>query len=71
MSRIVLQHKTNEHINFVHVVNFLVSYRIMTLEEALPLHKRFKLGEDVIFDIPDEMVSKFRDQLDSLGCKNG
>jgi hypothetical protein len=43
----------------------------MSLEEARGLYRKFKLGEDVVFDIPDEMASKCRDELDSLNCKYG
>jgi hypothetical protein len=70
MSRIRIRHINNKAINFVHVINFLVGYRIMTFEEAHSLYERFKLGEDIVFDIPDEMDSKFRSELDSLNCKH-
>jgi hypothetical protein len=69
MSRITLRHDMNEDVHFLHIVNFLVSYNIMSLEEANGLYRKFKLAEDVVFDIRDEMGSEFRDELDSLKCK--
>ena len=70
MSRIVLRHDCNRNVNFIHVINLLVDYKIMTLEEAHSLYVRFKLGEDVVFDVRDDMVPKFRDALDSLNCSH-
>lgn len=69
MSRIHLRYSINRDVNFAAIVNFLVSYNIMTLDTAVSLYKKFKLGEDVTFEIPDEMALKFRDELDSLNCQ--
>jgi hypothetical protein len=69
MSRILVRPSVNKNVNFIHIVNFLVSYNIMSLEEAHVLYRKFKLAEDVVFDIRDEMASKFRDELNSLNCK--
>lgn len=69
MIQVMLRHNINEDTNFVHIVNFLVSYKIMSLEEANFLYREFKLAKDVVFEIPDEMASKFKGELNSLNCK--
>ena len=69
MPRILLRHNGNEGVSFLHIVNFLVSYKIMSLTDASRFYQRFKLGEDIDFDIPDQMASTFRDCLGSLNCK--
>ncbi len=69
MSRIVIRHSVNKDVNFIHVVNVLVSYKVMSLEEASCLYKKFKLAEDVAFDIQDEITSTVKDAFDSLNCK--
>lgn len=51
-------------------MNLLVGHRIMTLEEAHSFYKRFKLGEDVVFEIPEDVASQFRIDLDCLNCKH-
>ena len=69
MSRFMLLHDVNKNVGFLHIVNFLVSYKIMSLEQAGRFYERFKLGEDVVFDIPDQMASTFKEYLESLNCK--
>ena len=69
MSRVVLRHDENKSVSFLHIVNFLVSYKIMSLEEANRFYQKFKLGEDVVLDIPDQTASAFRVYLGFLNCK--
>jgi len=69
MSRIEIRHSVNEDVNFIHIINVLVSYKVMSLEEASCLYRKFKLAEDVVFDIQDETTAKVKDALDSLNCK--
>jgi hypothetical protein len=70
MQEFKLRHCSNKHVKFLHIVNFVVNYNIMTFEEAHSLYKQFKLEKDVVFNVPDEMVSKFRAELNSLNCEH-
>jgi len=70
MPRITLRHNKNKDVSFIHIMNLLVGHRIMTLEEAHSFYKRFKLGEDVVFEIPEDVASQFRIDLDCLNCKH-
>ena len=69
MSRIMLRYTNNKDAKFLHIANFLIGCGLMTLEETHSLYKNFKSRNDIIFDIPDEMASEFRNELDSLNCK--
>ena len=69
MPRITLRYEHNKNVSFIHVINCLVSYEIMTLEEAVPLYKQFKLGEDVVLDVSDKLISIVGNHLDYLDCK--
>lgn len=69
MSRVLLRHNENKSIGFLHIVNFLVSYKIMSLEEANRFYQKYQLGEDVVFDIPEQTDSTFKDYLRFLNCK--
>ena len=70
MSRIIVRPDVNQGVSFLHIANFLVAYKIMSLEETHRLYQKFKLGEDVVFDIQDQMASTFRDHLDFLNFKH-
>jgi hypothetical protein len=69
MSRVRLPHEVNKDVNFVHIANFLVSYRIMTLQEAHSLFRSFHQEKDVVISVPDEVDAEFRRELNSLNCK--
>ncbi len=69
MSRVILRHDENKSVSFVQIVNFLVSSKTMSLEDGKRLYQKFKLGEDVVFDLPDQTASEFRDYLDFLNYK--
>jgi len=48
-------------------MTFLLSYRIISIEQSLCFYKLFKsMGEDVVLDIPDEMVAVVESELDHL-----
>lgn len=68
MSTAIVRYSANKSVGFLHIVNFLVSRKIMSLEEANLLYRKFKLGEDVQFDIPDHEFGAFGNCLDSLNC---
>lgn len=68
MTSFRIRYEPNKGVNFVHLINFLVSYKIMTLEQSVSLHRQFKLAEDISLDIPDGFVDAFRRELNSLGC---
>jgi len=70
MARITLRNTNNKNVNFIHIINFLLAYRVMAIEEAHSLYKKFKSGEDITFDIPDAIASKFRSELDCLNCNH-
>ncbi|MCA9071417.1 MAG: hypothetical protein KDA84_20960 [Planctomycetaceae bacterium] len=70
MAQILLKYELNKGVNFVKTMSFLVAYRIMTLEELIKLRKQFKQGEDVVFEIPDEMLPLCSDELNSLNWKH-
>jgi hypothetical protein len=57
----------NKGVNFVHLMNYLVSREIMILTQAISLYGRFKLGEDISVDIPNGLAGEFRGVLNSLG----
>ncbi|VTR96932.1 hypothetical protein [Tuwongella immobilis] len=68
MTSFRIRYEPNKGVNFVHLINFLVSYEIMTLEQCVSVYKRFKLAEDISLEIPDGLVAEFRRELTSLGC---
>jgi hypothetical protein len=68
MSRFLLPHEANESVPFVPIVNFLVSYEVMSLGQAADLNRQFKLGNDVVIEIPDSINLVFMDELDYLNC---
>ncbi len=45
MPRIMLRHHDNADVDFVHIINLLVNYRVMPLAEAASLFKQFKAGQ--------------------------
>jgi hypothetical protein len=63
-----IRYKPNKDVNFLHLINFLVSYDIMTLEQSHNVYKRFKLEQDISLDIPEGLVAAFRQALNSTGC---
>lgn len=67
MPKFSILHKNNkERPSFVSIINFLVSYKIMTLDAAACLHHKYKEGETIVLDIQDELTAtKFTDYLDS------
>ena len=70
MVNILLKYELNRDINFVKIMNFLIAYQIMTLEQSHNLYKQFRQGQDVVFEIEDEMVPLFTNELNSLNCKH-
>jgi hypothetical protein len=67
MSRYVLRWSINKDNSILHVVNFLVALQIKSFDECQVMVRAFHLrGEDVILDIPDEMVLGFRDMLEAV-----
>jgi hypothetical protein len=68
MSNIHLPYDENPNINFVHIVNYLVSHSIMSLDEAIIIYKEFKSNHDAVLNIPDLLVNDFKKELASLGC---
>ena len=70
MANILLRYELNRDINFVKIMNFLVAYQIMTLEQSHNLYKQFRQGQDVVFAIEDEMVPLFTNELNSLNWKH-
>ncbi len=69
MSKFVLQYDVNKSVSFLHIVNFLVSRKIMSLEEARGIYRKFNVGEDVVLYIPDDQAPAFRSYLQSINCK--
>ena len=69
MLRIIIRHSVNKSVNFLHVINFLVSYKLRSLEEAVGISHKFESGEDAVFDIQDdEIASSFKNWLDHIKC---
>ena len=68
MTRLTMQYDANRGVNFIFIVNFLVTYKIMSLEEASLLYWKFKRDEDVLFEIPEQLTAEFKKHLDSLNC---
>ena len=58
-----------ENVSIVRIVNFLVSYKVMSLAEAVTsLVPKYNSGETVVIEIQDEeLAARFRDDLDSDG----
>lgn len=69
MSNITLKYALNRDIEFVRIINFLVSYRIMTLEDSSKLQRQYRQGRDVTFIVDDEKAPMFIKELVHLGCK--
>ncbi len=70
MSNFMLRRDVNKDRSFVHVVNFLTAYQIMSLEDAVPLFKAFHLrSEDVVVGIPDALDSRFNQALDAVNLR--
>lgn len=69
MATIQIRYEPNKSVNFVHIVNYLVGSRIMTLDESICFYRQFKLMEDITFRIPDEIVHEFKTKLDCLNCE--
>lgn len=68
MTTFRIRYEVNKGMNFILLVNFLVSYKIMTLEQAIPVMKQFYSGEDISLDIPDASVDDFKFEVNSIGC---
>jgi len=68
MTTFRIRYEVNKGMNFIRLVNFLVSYEIMNLEQAVPVIKQFHSGEDISLDIPDASVDDFKYQVNSMGC---
>ena len=70
MRKIMFRKEANAGVRMLFIVQFLTSNKIMSLEEAANgICKSFHLGEDIIFEIPDELVAAFVSHLESLECK--
>lgn len=67
MTKFRIQYEDNkEKSSFVSIINFLVSYKIMTLDAAACLHRKYKEGETIVLDVQDDLsASNFTDYLDS------
>lgn len=66
MPQIILRYDDNKDLQFLHLMQWFVGNKLMTLEESLLLYKRFTSREDLTIDIPSELASDFRVVLDGL-----
>jgi hypothetical protein len=69
MSFIKIRRASNESLSFVKIVNFMVSYKMMSLEDASRLHLTLMSGEEIIIRLPETMASQLANELDFLGWK--
>lgn len=69
MMKVIIHYDENKNVRFSGIANFLVSYNIMTLENAHSLYTEFTSGRDVAIDIPDEVAARFRDLVNDFDCK--
>lgn len=68
MSSVVFSIEENSDFSFVAFMNFLVSYKIMSLKESRKLLDNFTDGELLTIEFPVELVDVMRDALDSQSC---
>ena len=68
MATIHIRDDVNKDISFVHIINSLVSYKLMSLEEAVALYKRFKAMNDIVLEVPGQAADKLRMELTELHC---
>src|SRR5579862_5469861 len=70
MSRFRIRRDVNRHRSLCHVINFLTSCEIMSLEDSRPMFYAFhSRGEDVVVDIPDDTVSRFEEAMDIVNIQ--
>jgi hypothetical protein len=69
MVRITIRYDDNRDVPFLQILNFLVAYKIIAFETAVSLHNEFRSGGDIVLDVPDEIASRFRGELDHFDCK--
>ena len=65
MTKFVLSIHDNNERNFLHVLNFLVSYKVSSLEDSIGFYKRFKSSEEIEVKVLDKLANKFANCLDS------
>ena len=67
MITIRIKYEPNNASAFVHLVNYMLSREVISMEHAIVLAKRYNSSEGVAITIPDEMVSEFKKKMDALG----
>lgn len=58
----------NRELNFVSIINFLVSYKIMSLDSAIDFYSNFKDGEKITIEVPCTLEKQFTEVLEAGGC---